>query len=188
MAAVEGSVGRAVLIWQTHLLALSARVEALLDFSDEDDVATEPIEVLSNDAAQLAQDMALVLGNGPVERLRDGIHVVLAGAPNAGKSTLLNTLCGRDAAIVSPVAGTTRDRIEVPVVREGIAYVLIDTAGLADGSTDPIELIGIDRTRSAMASADIVLLLDETPPSADVAAIRVHPQCDRNEPRRERPG
>ncbi len=81
----------------------------------------------------------------PVERLRDGLHVVIAGPPNSGKSTLLNALAERDAAIVSPISGTTRDRIEAPVIRDGIAYVLTDTAGLLDETPDPIERIGIAR-------------------------------------------
>src|SRR3546814_15341681 len=95
-----------------------------------------------------------------------GIRVVLAGAPNAGKSTLLNVLAERDAAIVSPISGTTRDRIDIPVARDGIAYLLTDTAGLRDASDDPIEAIGIDRAREAIDAADIVLWLDDAPPPA----------------------
>jgi tRNA modification GTPase len=92
--------------------------------------------------------------------------VVLAGPPNAGKSTLLNAMAGRDAAIVSPIAGTTRDRIEAPVVRGGIAYLLIDTAGLADETADPIEAIGIDRARAALDEADISCGSATPPPAA----------------------
>src|SRR3546814_12699205 len=85
----------------------------------------------------------------PYTTLFRSIRVVLAGAPNAGKSTLLNVLAERDAAIVSPISGTTRDRIDIPVARDGIAYLLTDTAGLRDASDDPIEAIGIDRAREA---------------------------------------
>jgi tRNA modification GTPase len=109
--------------------------------------------------------------------LRDGVRVVIAGPPNSGKSTLLNALAERDAAIVSPISGTTRDRIEVPVVRDGIAYVLTDTAGLAGETLDPIERIGISRAEEAMQAADIVLWLGDTaPPSSDM--IRVHARAD----------
>jgi tRNA modification GTPase len=101
---------------------------------------------------------------------------VLAGPPNAGKSTLLNALADRDAAIVSPIAGTTRDRIEAPVVREGIAWLLIDTAGLHDAAGDAIEEIGIARARDAMQGADLVLWLgDDAPPEG---AIWVHARAD----------
>jgi tRNA modification GTPase len=110
--------------------------------------------------------MEALVGQPPVERLRDGIRVVLAGPPNSGKSTLLNALVDRDAAIVSPIAGTTRDRIDAPVSRDGIAYVLTDTAGLATETQDPIEQLGIERARSAMDLADLLLWLgDDEPPS-----------------------
>src|SRR3546814_5981562 len=105
-----------------------------------------------------------------------GIRVVLAGAPNAGKSTLLNVLAERDAAIVPPISGTTRDRIDIPVARDGIAYLLTDTAGLRDASDDPIEAIGIDRAREAIDAADIVLWLDDAPPPA--AAVPIHARAD----------
>src|SRR3546814_4945984 len=108
----------------------------------------------------------------PYTTLFRSIRVVLAGAPNAGKSTLLNVLAERDAAIVSPISGTTRDRIDIPVARDGIAYLLTDTAGLRDASDDPIEAIGIDRAREAIDAADIVLWLDDAPPPA--AAVPIH--------------
>jgi tRNA modification GTPase len=125
--------------------------------------------------------MDAALATPPVERLRDGVRVVIAGPPNSGKSTLLNVLADRDAAIVSPISGTTRDRIEVPVVRDGIAYVLTDTAGLAGETYDPIERIGISRAEEAMQAADILLWLgDGAPPSPGTAPdiIRVHARAD----------
>ncbi|MBX4390096.1 50S ribosome-binding GTPase, partial [Mycobacterium tuberculosis] len=82
--------------------------------------------------------------------------------------TLLNALAGRDAAIVSPLAGTTRDRIEVPVMRDGVAYLLTDTAGLNESPVDIVEEIGIARARSAIETADLVLWLDDEPPSVEV--------------------
>jgi len=180
LAAVEGAVSRQIGAWNARLLALAARVEAALDFSDEQDIGDDAgtARALAAEAAALGREIADALANPPVERLRDGIRVVLAGAPNAGKSTLLNALVERDAAIVSPIAGTTRDRIEAGVVRDGIAYVLTDTAGLAGETDDPIERIGVSRAREAMAAADIVLLLDETHPPAGVRSIALHPRSD----------
>ncbi|MGN6278190.1 MAG: tRNA uridine-5-carboxymethylaminomethyl(34) synthesis GTPase MnmE, partial [Sphingomonas sp.] len=180
LASAEGAVSRQVGAWNGRLLALAAQVEAALDFSDEDDVGDDSgvACVVADAAAALAEEIAATLRNPPVERLRDGIRVVLAGAPNAGKSTLLNALIGREAAIVSPIAGTTRDRIEASVVRDGIAYVLTDTAGLAEETDDPIERIGIDRAREAMATADVIVLLDDTLPPAGVKTIAVHPRAD----------
>lgn len=174
----EGAVRREVEGWATRLLVLSAQVEAILDHSDEDDVVADPVHIHAS-AAELAREIEAVVQRPPVERLRDGIRVVLAGPPNAGKSTLLNTLADRDAAIVSPIAGTTRDRIEAPVVRDGLAYLLIDTAGLADSTTDEIEAIGIERARAALAEADLVLWLGDAP--APEGSIAVHARADTRE-------
>ncbi|MBY0305638.1 MAG: tRNA uridine-5-carboxymethylaminomethyl(34) synthesis GTPase MnmE [Sphingomonas sp.] len=165
MAAVEGVVSRAVTGWSSRLVMISAQVESILDFSDEDDVDETPIDAIRELVSALAGDLASILAVPPVERLRDGVRLVLAGPPNSGKSTLLNVLVGRAAAIVSPIAGTTRDRIEAAIIRDGIAYVLTDTAGLAAATDDPIEAIGIERAREAMASADILVWLgDDSPP------------------------
>lgn len=181
LSSVEGAVSRAVADWNRKLLEVSAQIEAMLDFSDEDDVAPESLALTTTRIAELADAIAGVLTNPPVERLRDGVRVVLAGAPNAGKSTLLNALAEREAAIVSPIAGTTRDRIEVPVVREGIAYLLIDVAGMAAATDDPIERIGIERAQESIRSADIVILLDNTiAPPATAAAIRIRARADIN--------
>lgn len=180
LAAADGVVSRQIAGWNARLLGLAARAEALLDFADEGDVGEDAATGagLAADAGMLADDMGAALANPPVERLRDGVRVVLAGAPNAGKSTLLNALIGRDAAIVSPIAGTTRDRIEASVIREGVAYVLTDTAGLAAATDDPIEAIGIARARAAVAAADIVVLLDATIVPTDAPVIAIHPRCD----------
>jgi len=179
LSSVEGAVSRAIADWNRKLLEVSAGIEAMLDFSDEDDVAPEALSLTTTRIAELADAIAEVLTNPPVERLRDGVRVVLAGAPNAGKSTLLNALAEREAAIVSPIAGTTRDRIEVPVVREGIAYLLIDVAGMAAATDDPIERIGIERAQESIRSADIVILFDDTiAPPSNAAAIRIRARAD----------
>ena len=182
LALAEGALSRAVSGWAQALLDISARVEAELDFSDEDDVAPSSGDATSADIAALAAQVDAVLANPPVERLRDGIRIVLAGPPNAGKSTLLNAMVQREAAIVSPIAGTTRDRIEAAIIRDGVAYVLTDTAGLAAGSTDPIELIGIERAIEAVAGADIVLWLGDAAPGDDAArTIWLWPRADQRE-------
>ena len=176
---VEGAVGRAVAEWNRQLLDLSARIEAMLDFADEDDVGPEALSNTNARIAELADAIAAALTNPPVERLRDGIRVVLAGAPNAGKSTLLNALAQREAAIVSPIAGTTRDRIEVPVVRDGVAYLLTDIAGLAAATDDPIERIGIIRAQESIRAADVLILFDDTvEPPPDIATIRIRARAD----------
>jgi len=176
--AAEGRVSQAVRGWMDDVAMLSARIEAMLDFSDEDDVASD---AAAFDAIRLAVDaladrIARVVDAPPVERLKDGIRVVIGGPPNSGKSTLLNLMGERDAAIVSSISGTTRDRIDVPVMRGGIAYVLTDTAGLID-TLDPIEAIGVTRAEQAITTADILVwLADTAPPRAD--AIWVHARAD----------
>lgn len=177
LSAVSGSVTRAVAGWSSRILDLSATVESMLDFSDEDDVGEVTISAVRSTAAGLAGDIARVLATPAIERLRDGIAVVLAGPPNSGKSTLLNALVERDAAIVSPIAGTTRDRIEAAVIRDGIAYRLTDTAGLAETTDDPIERIGITRAREAIEAADIILWLGDDPPR-DPRALWLWPRAD----------
>jgi tRNA modification GTPase len=187
----EGAVRRAVQGWTDRLLALAARVEAELDHSDEEDVATMDalLPAVRADAATLAAEIAAVAERPSVERLRDGIRVVLAGPPNAGKSSLLNAMAGRDAAIVSPISGTTRDRIEAPVVRAGLAWLLIDTAGLAETPGDEIEAIGIARAQAAQAEADILLWLGDAMPPAHDRCLWLNPRADlpgRHEARADR--
>lgn len=185
LRAAEGGIRRRVEDWAARTLQLSAAVEALLDHADEEDVAAgdgaDALELVRERARTLAAEIETVVAEPGVERVRDGIRVVLAGAPNAGKSTLLNALAERDAAIVSPLAGTTRDRIEVPVMRGGIAYLLIDTAGLHDAPADIVEQIGIDRTQAALAAADLILWLDDVPLAQAMEAvphILIHPRAD----------
>ncbi len=178
LAAAEGVVSQRVRGWLDRLAMLSAMVEAQLDFADEDDVDDDAAAMAAVVEGQraLATELAAVLANPPVERLRDGISVVLAGPPNAGKSTLINLLSQRELAIVSPIAGTTRDRIEATVVRDGLVYVLTDTAGLTE-SDDPVEQIGVTRAENAMVAADVLLWLGDTPPPRD-DAIWLHARAD----------
>lgn len=178
MTAAQGGVRRRVETWSARLLGLAARAEAQLDFADEDDVAPEEAGDITAAARALADDIAAIVAAPPIERLRDGVRVVLAGPPNSGKSTLINALADRDVAIVSPIAGTTRDRIEVPVSHGGVAYVLTDTAGLAGSTSDPIEAIGIERAEAAMAAADIILWLGEEVPTV-TNSLWIHARADR---------
>jgi tRNA modification GTPase len=171
----EGGLGRHVSGWQAGLLQASALVEAELDLSDEDDVGEGvAAPALAQIGALLASIRAL-LAAPPAERLKDGVRVVLAGPPNAGKSSLFNVLSGRDAAIVTEIAGTTRDRIEAPVVMDGVPLLLIDTAGLRDDATDAVEVLGIARSEDALAEADIILWLgaaDDAPAEAFLIAAK----------------
>jgi tRNA modification GTPase len=180
LRSAEGGLRRQIEDWADMLLGIAADVEALLDHDDEDDVAARasPLTMLHARASALADRIEGTAGQPAVERLRDGLRVVLAGPPNAGKSTLFNALAGRDAAIVSPIAGTTRDRIEAPIVRDGVAYLLIDTAGLASETADPIEAIGISRAQDAMAEADMLLWLGEDEPPAHPHVVALYPKAD----------
>ncbi len=173
----EGGLRVLIERWTDALVGIAARIEAQLDFSDEDDVADEAFEAIASDIAQIAESLDHILSAPAVERLHDGFRVVIAGAPNSGKSTLLNALTGRDVAIVSPISGTTRDRIEASVVRGGLAYVLTDTAGLAEDPGDVIEQIGIERARAAITGADIVVWLDGHE-GGGPNDVRVHAKAD----------
>lgn len=178
LAAAEGRISRQVATWMARAATLSARIEASIDYDDEDDVRSsgDAAAAIVADARALGEEIAAAATAPPVERLRDGVRVVLAGPPNAGKSTLLNLLAERDAAIVSPHAGTTRDVIEAPVRRDGIAYLLSDTAGLTS-TADEVEAIGVVRAEAAAGAADILLwLADAPPPRAD--AVWLHARAD----------
>ena len=177
LSMVEGSIRRRAESWTGRLVALAAQVEAQLDFAEEDEVDQAAPRAFAAEAHALAGEIGALLDTPPVERLRDGLRVVIAGPPNSGKSTLLNALAERDAAIVSPISGTTRDRIEAPIVRDGIAYVLTDTAGLVATTADPIERIGVVRAEEAMQTADLILWLGDTR-LIDAVAIRVHARAD----------
>lgn len=160
LANAQGAVSRQVVAWRDSVLALSAHVEAALDFSDEDDVDELPQSFTWN-IAQLTDELAIWLDRPRSEKLGEGFRVVLAGPPNAGKSTLFNALVESEAAITSEIAGTTRDVIVCNVAIEGVPFSFVDTAGLHDGSGDAIERIGMDRARAQLQRADVVLWLGE---------------------------
>ena len=146
--------------WADALLEARAAMEASIDFSDEDDAPTDMTDEVGTTVASIAGTIRHHLARADDgEIVRNGLRVVLAGPPNAGKSSLLNALADRDIAIVTPIPGTTRDTIEVSLDCGGYKVVLTDTAGLRS-TDDPIERAGIERTHSAVQRAGLVLWLD----------------------------
>ncbi len=180
---LDGALGRAVEAWRDALLGVLAGTEASLDFSDEGDVDDEALTEAGRAVAfEIRDAIRAALADGRRgERLRDGFTVVLAGAPNAGKSTLLNALARRDVAIVSDIPGTTRDAIEVRCDLGGLPVLLVDTAGLREG-TDAIEVEGVARSRRRIDQADLVLWLREpggdAPPPLSVPTLVVATKDD----------
>jgi len=175
LALAGGALSRQVEAWQARILALAAEVEAALDFSDEDDVVPLAADFPARLEA-LREELEAWLARPPAERLKDGVRIVIAGPPNAGKSSLLNALAGREAAITAAAPGTTRDLVEAPVAIAGAPFLLIDTAGLRE-SADAIETIGVARAHASIAAADIILWLGD-PAAAPERAIRVHAKAD----------
>jgi tRNA modification GTPase len=154
---LKGLIGDRAEAWRRRLIEALALVEARIDFSDEADVPEDLIGPAIRAAQELRDEIAGALADkGRGERLRDGLMVAIAGPPNAGKSTLFNRLARREAAIVSPYAGTTRDVIEVHLDVASYPVTLLDTAGIRD-SDDPVEQEGVRRARTRAAEADLVL-------------------------------
>ncbi|MDW3180525.1 tRNA uridine-5-carboxymethylaminomethyl(34) synthesis GTPase MnmE [Roseobacter sp.] len=154
----SGALGDRVESWRSKLIRSAALLEATIDFADEDvpvDVSPEVLDLLGQVKSDLESEIA---GTFVAERIRLGFEVALVGPPNAGKSTLLNRLAGRDAAITSDIAGTTRDVIEVRMDLKGLPVTFLDTAGLRD-SEDEIESIGVARAVERAKSADLRIFL-----------------------------
>jgi tRNA modification GTPase len=171
---LKGLIGDRAEAWRRRLIEALALVEARIDFSDEADVPEDLLGPALHAAQQLRDEIAGVLADGRRgERLRDGLVVAIAGPPNAGKSTLLNRLARREAAIVSPFAGTTRDVIEVHLDLDGYPVTLLDTAGIRD-SAEPVEQEGVRRARERAAAADLVLWVID--PSAGGLAANGYPE------------
>lgn len=169
---LDGAIGQKVEGWRKSLTRAAALIEATIDFADEDvpeNVVPEVVDLLK----ELRNDFALeTKGAIAAERIRDGFEVAILGAPNVGKSTLLNRLAGRSAAITSSVAGTTRDVIEVRMDIKGLPVTLLDTAGIRE-TADEIEKIGISRALDRAKNADLRVVLVEPgqePPNVDIGA------------------
>ena len=154
---LRGLLGDRAETWRGTLIEAMALIEAGIDFPDEGDVPAELIRPALDTVSQLLDEIDQTIASGNRgERLREGLVVAIAGPPNVGKSSLLNRIARRDAAIVSPIPGTTRDVIEVGLDLDGYPVTLLDTAGIRD-SSDPIEQEGVRRARARAADADLVL-------------------------------
>lgn len=172
--------------WARRLTHARAMIEAELDFADEDDVPGSVAETIWADMRELLREIEDHLDGAPIaEIIRDGLNVVIAGAPNAGKSSLLNALAKRDVAIVTEVAGTTRDVLSVDLSLAGFNIKLHDTAGLRE-TEDIIEREGIRRARVVLERADLVLFLSDEPQGfaelarASAPIVRVGTKIDSN--------
>jgi tRNA modification GTPase len=182
-AMAGGALSRATEAWRLQVLALSAALEASLDFADEGDVDGEANSLPTGFAPAcraLAEDLTEWLERPRAEPLREGFRVVLAGPPNAGKSTLFNALVESEAAIISAQPGTTRDVLVAGVALGGVPFSFVDTAGLRDDGADEIEAIGIARARAEAERADLVLWLGpEGQGPVDRPLWEIFAQCDR---------
>ncbi len=177
----EGGLRRQIETWRARLVELSARAEAAIDYVGDEDETSLDEAALASAAQALATEFGEWLARPRAEPLKDGVRVVVAGPPNAGKSSLVNALAQSEKAIVTDVAGTTRDTIEVPIGVDGVPLLLIDTAGLRP-TDDIVEAIGVTRAEDQMQRADILVWLGE--PGAAPAhphLLLVHAQADRTD-------
>jgi tRNA modification GTPase len=170
---LRGLLGERAEAWRAQITEALALVEAQIDFPDEGDVPADLIAPALDRARTLRDEIVRTLADERRgERLREGLVVAIAGPPNAGKSSLLNRIARRDAAIVSPYAGTTRDVIEVHLDLDGFPVTLLDTAGIRD-SDDPVEQEGVRRARDRAAAADLVLWVMDASVSGELPGDRL---------------
>ena len=158
VSVMSGALGRRAEAWRVKLVRALALIEATIDFSEEDipaDLMREVAALIGEVRDAMADELR---GAAAAERIRDGFVVAIVGAPNVGKSTLLNALAGREAAIVSEIAGTTRDVIEVRMEIAGLPVTLLDTAGLRE-TQDIVEVKGIERAMSRALDSDLRVFL-----------------------------
>ena len=157
---LDGALGTLYRGWSDRLRLLLAQQEALIDFPDEDLPPEVEAQVMAELAALRGEVAAHLNDDRRGERLREGLVFAITGAPNVGKSSLINALAERDVAIVSATPGTTRDALETRVVLGGVPVTLVDTAGLRD-TTDEIEAEGVRRARARTAAADLVIVVED---------------------------
>jgi len=175
LALAEGGLRKQVALWQGQLLGLSAEAERTIDYDDNDE-QVDP--ALQRQCGALERELRAWLERPLAERLKDGVRVVVAGPPNAGKSSLLNAIAGEERAIVTDVPGTTRDHIEVPMSLGGVPVLLTDTAGLRD-SADAVEAIGVERAARLVEAADVLVWLGGPQDMPDhPRVIGVHSKAD----------
>lgn len=175
LAVSEGGLRKQIQAWQERLLALAAQAELAIDYDEEDEAVDA---ALLSGSANLAGELRSWLDRPRIEPLKDGVRVVVAGPPNAGKSSLLNAIAGQDRAIVTDSPGTTRDHIDVPFSLDGIPILLTDTAGLRE-TADEVETIGVGRAEALVNSADVLLWLGEPGEAPDhPRLVRVHARAD----------
>lgn len=175
LALAEGGLRAQIAQWQDRLLELSAAAERAIDY-DEEDAAVDPALVAG--AVALAAELGEWLERPRAEPLKDGVRVVVAGPPNAGKSSLVNAIAGQERAIVTDIPGTTRDHIEVPLALGGVPILLTDTAGLRE-TEDRVEAIGVRRAGALIEAADLVVWLGEPGEAPEhPRLIPVHAKCD----------
>jgi tRNA modification GTPase len=175
LAMAEGGLRKQIGIWQERLLAMSALAERSIDY-DEDDGAVDP--ALARDCRGLGEELAQWLARPRIEPLKDGVRVVVAGPPNAGKSSLINAIAGTERAIVTAIPGTTRDHIDVPLSLGGVPILLTDTAGLRE-ATDAVEAIGVSRAQALVEAADVLVWLGNADSAPDhTRLIQVHTKAD----------
>ncbi|MBX7244739.1 MAG: tRNA uridine-5-carboxymethylaminomethyl(34) synthesis GTPase MnmE, partial [Candidatus Sumerlaeaceae bacterium] len=177
---LQGGLSNEVRSIRDSLVDAAARIEAHLDFPDEEIPAVASNELSQTMADGLARLASMLKTFEGTRMAREGIRVVLAGAPNAGKSSLFNELVGRERAIVTPHPGTTRDTIESTLEIGGVAVTIVDTAGVRE-SADSVEQIGIERTWAEVENADVVLVVmdAETPDDSTLKSLADDQSCQR---------
>jgi len=175
LALAEGGLKKQIAAWQDRVLAFSAMAERAIDY-DEHDIAVDA--AFQRDCGVLASELQQWLKRPRAEPLKHGVRIVVAGPPNAGKSSLINAIAGEDRVIVTDIPGTTRDHVEVPLSLGGVPILLTDTAGLRETS-DRVEAIGVERAERLTELADILLWLgapEDAPPHR--CLVQIHAKAD----------
>lgn len=177
LAIAEGGFRKQIDGWRQQVLDVSALTERAIDYDDDDHLGVDAAS--ARRCNDLAAELQAWLARPRVEVLKDGVRVVIAGPPNAGKSSLINAIAGSERAIVTDVPGTTRDHIEVPLAISGLPILLTDTAGLRQ-TMDPVEAIGVARSTALAEASDVLVWLGQPDAAPDhPRLIKVHAQADR---------